>query len=311
MSENDIQISPPRNSREGWREGLRYFWRPENLGEMLVWSTEAWKRSKIPLANDRAWDKNETCNRSMQWAGGDNEANYHKRGNKEMPIDSVWYDFNSFGYRTADEFDLSGLAPGIMFAGCSHTVGAGVPYDAAWPTLVTKHFAQAWNIPELRNYNLAVSGASTDYVAMIVHQAVDVLKPKAVFVLWPNTYRMMWFNDRINHFVTHIANKSGIEEHTCFLKLFTEEHAFANFVRNYNFVANKLALANVPFVCMASQAIRKDVLVDYAPISALAGDWGKRLDVARDGFHRGIKSLAVVADMMIAKAEDLGLGQLD
>jgi len=273
----------------------------------MLLASECWKRGIIPLASDRAWDNIQKRGKSMQWIGGDNEANYAKRGNKEVAPDSVWYDFNDHGYRS-DEFDLTGQAPGIMFAGCSHTVGAGVPWDSVWTELVTNHYRREWNMPELRNYNLATSGASGDYVAMIVQQAVDVLRPLAVFVLWPHSQRMMWVEKSAIHFVPTIAHRLASNEHDSFLRLYTNDHAFVQFVRNYNFVVNKLSLEQIPFVCAVSNdAYTKEMLAPYIATESFAGIWQYR-DKARDGFHRGIKSHVGLALRMIQQAQEIGFG---
>ena len=113
-------------------------------------ATEFWRLRKIPCSPLPGRE------RSFQWLHSDSEANYVERGNKDFSPESISYEFNSFGYRS-DEFDETGSAPALMFIGCSNTLGIGIPWDALWTTLVTKHFTKAWGIP-VRQYNLAWSG---------------------------------------------------------------------------------------------------------------------------------------------------------
>jgi hypothetical protein len=261
-------------------------------------ATEFWQLRRIPRSPLPG------AQRSYQWLHSDSEANYLERGNKEFSPESISYEFNSLGYRS-DEFDGSGLAPALMFIGCSNTLGIGVPWDALWTTRVTRHFAQTWGVP-LHQYNLAWSATGSDHVAMMVHQCVDILKPQAVFVLWSYVNRLTWFETptRRYHFLPNLNASMPETEHKAFLRLSTDAQAFFNFVRNYNFVAWRLAAIGVPFFCGNLERFELDTLKHYVPVTSHAGRWS-RLDVARDNQHSGVRSHADFADKMIAAASNL------
>jgi hypothetical protein len=247
-------------------------------------AAEFWQHGRIPhspLPKGR---------RSFRWLHSDSEENYRARGNKE------------FGYRSG-EFDLSGSAAALMFIGCSNTLGIGIPWESLWTTLITKHFEQTWGVP-LRQYNLAWSATGGDHVAMMVHQCVDVLRPRAVFVLWSYVNRLTWFETatRRYHFLPNLTTSVPEAEHSAFLRLSTSAQAFFNFVRNYNFVATKLESIGVPFICGILERFEVETLGYYVPLSPFAGRW-RRLDVARDNQHSGIKSHADFAENVIAFAK--------
>src|SRR5579871_6877658 len=173
-------------------------------------ATELWQLGRIPRSPLPG------TQRSYQWLHSDSEANYIERGNKEFSPESISYEFNSMGYRS-DEFEEFGLAPALMFVGCSNTLGIGVPWDALWTTLVTQHFRRAWNMP-IRQYNLAWSATGADHVAMMVHQCIDILKPVAVFVLWSYVNRLTWFETprRRHHFLPNLTSSTPGAEHRAF-----------------------------------------------------------------------------------------------
>jgi hypothetical protein len=261
-------------------------------------ATEFWQLGRIPHS------PLPEARRSYQWFQGDSEANYVERGNKEFSPDSISYDFNSFGYRS-DEFDESGRTPSLMFIGCSNTLGIGTPWDGLWTTRVTKHFAARWGIP-VRQYNLAWGATGADHVAMMVHQCVDILKPLAVCVLWSYVSRFTWFESatRRYHFLPNIYPSVPEAEHKAYLRLQTDAQSFFNFVKNYNFVAWRLAAIGVPFFCGSLDRFDADTLKHYVPMNSFVGRWN-HLDSARDNRHSGVRSHADFADKMIAAARSL------
>lgn len=261
-------------------------------------ATEFWQRGRIPRS------PLPTGKRSFRWLHSDSEENYIARGNREFSPESISYEFNTYGYRS-DEFDESGSVPALMFVGCSNTLGIGIPWEALWTTLVTRYFEKAWGVP-VRQYNLAWSATGGDHVAMMVHQCVDILKPKAVFVLWSYVNRLTWFETptRRYHFLPNLTTSVPEVEHKAFLRLSTDAQAFFNFVRNYNFVACRLESFGVPFFCGNLERFEVETLKHYMPLSSFVGRWN-RLDVARDNQHSGVTSHAEFAKNVILMAKNL------
>ena len=263
-------------------------------------SSEFWQFNRIPHSPLPAGT------RYAQWLSSDNERNYKLRGNAAFSPESVSYAFNSYGYRS-DEFDIERCPPAIMFVGCSNTLGVGIPIDALWTTIVTRYFEERWKTRVLQ-YNLAWGGTGTDHVAMMIHQCIDLLKPAAVFVLWSYIHRMTWFADvnQLFHFLPKIRPAFPPKEHNAFLRLSTEAHAFFNYVRNYNFVHDRLSQRKIPFFCGSLEQFSTDTLAHYVSTDCFVGRWN-RLDVARDNLHSGVKSHADFAARIIAVASGISL----
>ena len=108
-------------------------------------------------------------------------------------VESVGYEFNSLGYRGA-ELEFRPGEKAVMFLGYSNTLGLGMPWEQLWTSLVTNQLQECWGVP-VHQHNLGWAATGADYVAMMVHQAVEVLRPAAVFVLWSFVGRTMWFPD--------------------------------------------------------------------------------------------------------------------
>lgn len=118
---------------------------------------------------------------TTNWYLDDSEENYSKKPHPIYDNKSILYAWNHFGYRS-DEFEPG--AEAVMVLGCSHTLGFGLPTEHAWPWLLRDKID-----PKLKLYNLAISGQSSDYIVRVAYKTLDILKPKYLFVLWPDTSR--------------------------------------------------------------------------------------------------------------------------
>lgn len=122
---------------------------------------------------------------TVRWAGSDNERLWEENNDPKnekwvrqladnnWTLDSVSYAYNSEGFR-ADEF-VDG-DDGILFLGCSHTEGTGIPYEKTWAYNVAKRLG-------LKNWNLAQCGSSNDGAFRLASYWIPRLKPKRVFML--------------------------------------------------------------------------------------------------------------------------------
>ena len=80
------------------------------------------------------------ANRTVKWLPWDTEERYieNLKLNPQALENNGWinkeftYQFNSFAFR-CEEFTND---PSILFLGCSHTVGVGLPIEHTWPTVV-------------------------------------------------------------------------------------------------------------------------------------------------------------------------------
>jgi len=177
------------------------------------------------------------ANQEIPWHGTDLEELYQKnlsRNRSQLEqynwIDRpITYKFNSYGFR-ADEFDSTD--PGVMFVGCSHTLGMGLPIESTWAYQVSTAL-------KLKNYNLGVGGASNDTAFRLAYHWIDQLKPDVVIFLstertrlelhidddqlydlsvWPlgfpivDTFMQSWYSNDTNSNMNYLKNTLAIKQ---------------------------------------------------------------------------------------------------
>lgn len=128
------------------------------------------------------------ANQEILWHGTDSKELYQKNLSQNQShleqynwIDrSITYKFNSHGFR-ADEFDSPGS--NVMFLGCSHTLGVGLPVESTWAHQVSTAL-------KLKNYNLGVGGSSNDTAFRLAHYWIDQLRPDLVIFLSADRTRL-------------------------------------------------------------------------------------------------------------------------
>lgn len=237
--------------------------------------------------------------RFARWLSTDSEENYHRRGNKAFSLEGVGYEFNALGYRGPD-FHCRPEEAAVMFVGDSNTMGVGMPWESLWTTQVTRRLEERWGRP-VRQCNLGWLGTGSDYTAMMVHQAVDVIRPEAVFVLWSFMSRMTWFASprRQVHFLPQPPESDDRQEHSAYLRLASDAQGFFNFVRNFTLVRERLLRLGIPYHWGTLEQFPRDMLETYLPLDDYAGTLEK-LDLARDGRHSGLKSHATFVERLMA-----------
>ena len=90
-------------------------------------------------------------------------------------VDDFSYTFNSYGFRS-DEFEED--TNSIMFLGCSHTMGVGLPYDKIWCHLVAESMG-------MRYFNLGVGAGSLDSIFRVFSEWYPIIKSKYVVMQKP------------------------------------------------------------------------------------------------------------------------------
>lgn len=125
--------------------------------------------------------------KSFLWFTSDSEEVYnhninHRPGDlqKYKWVNStVVYNINNLGFRGSD-VDIA--APSVMFLGCSHTFGVGLPIENTWPTMIA-------NALSLQCVNLGMPGASNDSAFRYAYYHIPIIKPKLVVLLSPDSSR--------------------------------------------------------------------------------------------------------------------------
>lgn len=157
-------------------------------------------------------------------------------------IDSNFtYRFNSNGFR-CNEFTSD---PTVMFIGCSHTIGIGLPEDKTWPYIVSKKLNMACA-------NLGQGGGSADTAFRLCHGWIDQINPKIVVFLHPPGSRFEIINHDVIEFHSH-GSLSGFTKSDSFIHKWIgdESNNYLNSIKNtlaINLLCNerKILFINVP-----------------------------------------------------------------
>jgi hypothetical protein len=131
------------------------------------------------------------ANQNLDWFQTDSEELYQTNQiNRPDDLEKFgWsnsqfnYQFNSAGFRS-DEFDAD--APGVVFLGCSHTVGVGLPAQETFARVVAAEL-------NLRCYNLGVAGSANDTAFRLANYYIPRLNTKAVVFLSSDRTRFELF----------------------------------------------------------------------------------------------------------------------
>jgi hypothetical protein len=138
-------------------------------------------------------DSLQFANQVLNWAQFDtydryqaNLQNQYAELEKYGWIDqSFTYQFNSHGFR-CDEFDQS--EPSVMFLGCSHVVGVGLPIESTLSYIISKQL-------NFKNHNLGVAGGANDTAFRLADYYIPRLTPKIVIFLSTERTRFELFTN--------------------------------------------------------------------------------------------------------------------
>lgn len=176
-------------------------------------------RGKFPSLTIKDWwtdfGSQYPKNTTTAWCDTDKENNPTR--NFGYPY-NVTYTFNEIGMRSIPFEQVPGMI-NILVSGCSHTVGIGVPVEMIWSRCLSEM------IPNSVVHNVAIGGASPDYVARSIYIALRSIKPDLIFILWPDRSRIeIYRND-------HIKNIQA--SHPNYPKIFVDDtHHFNTMKKN-------------------------------------------------------------------------------
>jgi len=98
----------------------------------------------------------------------------------------IIYKFNSEGFRCEEFTDK----PNIVFLGCSHTLGIGLPLENTYPYIVSQKL-------KLQCNNLGFGGAANDTIFRIFHTWYKKLKPSIVMYLLGSRERFEIYDNEV------------------------------------------------------------------------------------------------------------------
>jgi hypothetical protein len=218
----------------------------------------------------------ELANQEVDWIPGDTQKQYQQNLIDRPSMLGAWkdrrftYRFNSQGFR-CEEFSQD---IGILFLGCSYTVGVGLPVEETWPYLVAKSLG-------LNYANLAQAGGSNDTAFRLGYHWIPRLKPKIVFLLSPEVHRFELVGNDLIHFLspTNISAR---------FKSYAEEWMICTTNPEINKIKNTSALQ---YICNQH---------DVKFFETASYDL-KRIDYARDIAHPGVESNRQFAQSILNK----------
>jgi hypothetical protein len=234
-------------------------------------------------------------NTTHNWIPSDSKDAFIEKGNPYTK-DSFNYKFNDHGFRCDDFNNPSQHRYRVLFAGCSHTTGIGLPVEHTWAyrllEKIQSHFSE-----KLPYWNVGVGGVSNDFLARTLARAIPFLKPQVVILLAPTFSRREWiFDDEITQVMGGVIypNSANIAKKET-IKMLNMAANLDNFNKNLTLIHN-ICTSNSSTLFWNAESCH--TAYDYQQIQMsvcpeLQHEWRGCLgfmDKARDSLHAGPKS---------------------
>lgn len=228
---------------------------------------------------------------SFNYCSGDSQDTFLENL-KSQPEDwyyrdkKITYSYNKNGHRCKELEDID-LSNYILFAGCSHTEGVGLELENTYPYLLSQHYNCDY-------YNLSLGGTGIDAIEynLISWFSLIKQKPKFVVVQWPDHSR---FLSAYPGYPTLIPNGSWVQDEHGKKFIISAEMSGFFYARKYLSYKLITSLIDVPIVEAMFHA-----LSPYGSVNVTI----KKIDLARDLSHSGIKSHQKITEDIIAYMSD-------
>lgn len=212
-------------------------------------------------------------NQILEWLPSDSQECYQQNllHRKQELQQHGWidchftYTFNSHGFR-CKEFSHDAT---VMFLGCSHTVGIGLPLHRIWPELVAQELG-------MHCANLGIGGSSLDTAFRLCYGYIDMIHPKIVVLMKPAAQRMELFMGfiqpprQLGHWSDEPEAKSWISD---------ERNAWVSETKNV----------------IAIRSMCKDRAIRLIELDSTIN----QVDLARDLLHGGVKTNVMIAQTVL------------
>lgn len=238
---------------------------------------------------------------SVKWVPSDTEEHYNNNladpHFKELLLINNWigneftYDFNLFGFRSPELISADDGKESVLFLGCSHTFGIGLPLENTYPYIVSKDL-------NINYWNLAVPGSSLDTAFRLASYWIDVLKPTYVVLGKTEETRVeMHSPNDDNCWHWNVTNKKNvpidsIED--------ADKDAIIRWYQNYYIHSKNQykfnVLKNIAGIKHYAQSAGSR-FIELGVIDLLQSIWHKT-DLARDCAHAGVKANIKLADVV-------------
>lgn len=239
----------------------------------------------MKLYNDFVGIDDASCTRYFDTRG---EEEAFLKGLETQPADwyyrtaNISYITNSYGHRCVDINNLN-FDNYILFLGCSHTFGTGLELEKTYPYIVSSKLNMDY-------YNLAVSATGMD---VIEHNLITWLfkfktKPKAIIIQFPDSTRFLSCHKGYDNL---IPNGTWTPDQNVEKQLASSDMAGISVARKFLITSLlEIVTKNIPTLYFAY--ISQEPIINKCL-------YFRKLDLARDLGHFGIKSHQKFADSIV------------
>jgi len=129
-------------------------------------------------------------NKTVKWVPTDDEENFranriHYKNRKfieknNWSENSIEYKFNSKGFRCPE---LEKEPNSIVWLGCSHTLGIGLPEHMTFASVVSSRL-------RLKNFNLGIGGGANETCFRVGYYWIPIIQPRYIIYVEPDPCRM-------------------------------------------------------------------------------------------------------------------------
>jgi hypothetical protein len=186
----------------------------------------------------------------------------------------IEYQLNSKGFRCA-EFTHK---PGVVFLGCSHTMGIGMPKSQIWTSIVADQL-------KLNCWNLGLAGASNDVAFRMAYHWLPKLNIKLCVLMAPDKSRLEIIQHDNGSLQINLGDANPPNE--CKAWYQSDHNAEINFVKN----------------ALAIDAICQSHSVKFV-FASVEQDFAK-VDYARDLCHWGRESNNLTAKHVLSLIDNV------
>lgn len=235
---------------------------------------------------------NESYNKELIYYGGGDSEECFIENCKTQPNDwyyrniSFTYKYNNEGHRCKDIKDID-LDNYILFTGCSHAEGVGLELEKSYPYIISK-------VLNMDYYNLGLGGTGIDVVEynLLTWLSLVKKKPKILIIQWPDYSRFIG----INYGYKNLIPKGTWTKEPETDKFMVSAEMSGFYKARSLFALNLIKqVYNINTYCIN--------IADLSRYDITSKTW-KKIDVARDLCHFGMKSHQLLADTFLNEYAD-------
>ncbi len=232
------------------------------------------------------------------WRPSDTLEQYDKAiKEKDIPYgpQDIEYRNNNRGYRSDDFDSWQNHKYRIVYAGCSHTEGIGLPLDHVWSKVFHKMLCEKLN-HDIPFWSIAVGGTGTDQIARNLFHEGELLRPQVVLAFIPFIERReRWHEDR------WVINSRFNRDDRAARKVFTDGRYVAyQTEKNFSFISLMMEKWDSIFLYSSTDYFFSYYKIQLPRIAKV--ECGDSLlnyyDYARDGIHAGPLSHKAFAEQL-------------